>query len=511
MIRRVKAKLNSYSFNARLIAGIILSGGIYAAFTAAFPLTKYYNIVPPLDYTKLTNYSLAGFLAYVLGIGVLFGVYIWSLRLFARGQFQINIRFVVITSAIFALILVFSYPQTAIDIFIYAIRSRGWALYNMQPLATAPEMLPATDQWLGLSGEWADAPSPYGPVWEWLSLGAFGLIGLSGGHFLGHLLALKGITALAYLGCVWWVYLILRNLRPDWATAGTIAFAWNPLVLFESVQNGHNDIVMVFFLLAAIWAFLKIEPHKNLFMTIIFCIFMAASILVKFVTVAVLPFFLLAIANLQPKWYQRVLSLVSYGSLITVLIIIGMLPFWPGVDHWAILHANSGAGRSLLALLVLGLKNTLGTNPAFDLSRGILYGVCGVVFLYYTWKILTKRDQSKALPITAAFYLLFWYVLLAAPTFHAWYLLWFLPLGSLLLPQQRPLIAGIIFSITALYAIPYFETIRVWFPILLQNHFLGHIIGVSLLILPPIYALLRPVQWVPNSITPQKSENEHGS
>ncbi len=493
MIQTVITKIKASHITAQLILGIFISGGIYGAFTVAFPLAKYYNTVPPLDYTKLTNYSFAGLLAYIFGIGILFWIYIWILRQVIQQQIKFDVRFVLVSSAIFALILVFSYPQTAIDIFIYAIRTRGWGLYGMQPLATAPEMLPANEQWLGLAGEWLDAASPYGPVWEWLSLGAFHL---SKGHFLGHLFALKGITAFAYLGCIWLVYLILRNLHPDWALAGSVAFAWNPLVLLESVQNSHNDIVMVFFTLAGIWTYLKLNQHtetpKKLLTALAFCVLMAASILVKFVTLVILPFFLLAIAMKKEKWYQIMVSLAGYGLGITALLILGMLPLWPGVDKWAVLEANSGAGRSLLALLVLALKGAMGTNPAFALSRGILYGICGLVLLYYIWKLIIKRDRSIELPITASFFLLFTYVLLAAPTFHAWYLLWFLPMGTLLLPRQRSLVVGIVFSITALYAIPYFETIRVWIPILLKNHLLGHIIGVSLLIIPPLIALFQP-------------------
>jgi hypothetical protein len=72
-------------------------------------------------------------------------------------------------------------------------------------------------------------------------------------------------------------------------------------------------------------------------------------------------------------------------------------------------------------------------------------------------------------------------------------LLWFLPLAALLLPRQHPLTAAIVFSITALLIIPYFETIRVWYPVLLNNQFLGHLIGVPLLIGPPALALLWPI------------------
>jgi hypothetical protein len=103
------------------------------------------------------------------------------------------------------------------------------------------------------------------------------------------------------------------------------------------------------------------------------------------------------------------------------------------------------------------------------------------------------------LALSPAFFVLFWYVLIAVPVFHGWYILWFFPLAVFLFPQQRPLMASIIFSFTALLIIPYFETIRVWYPLLLRNHFLGHLLGVPLLIVPPALTLLRRTSSTTNS------------
>ena len=82
----VSSKINdgvtSYSPFIRLIICAILSGLIYLiVFTVPFPLTKFYNTIPPVDYTKLTNYSQSGFLRYLFGVGTLFGLYIWAIRL----------------------------------------------------------------------------------------------------------------------------------------------------------------------------------------------------------------------------------------------------------------------------------------------------------------------------------------------------------------------------------------------------------------------------------------------
>ena len=522
---------------ARLRWIVVASGLIYLViFTLPFQLTQYYQTSPPVDYTKLTHYSPIGLLTYLLGLGLLFGLFIGAVRLaiynrLAKPQVP-SFRWVFGAGAVLAAILLFSYPLTAIDLFIYALRSRGWALYGFPPLSTPPEALPAADPWLGLAGEWVDAASPYGPLWEVISLGAFYL---SGGSFLVHLFLLKLIGLLAYLGCIGLIYHTLKLSQPEWAVTGAIAFAWNPLVLFESVQNAHNDILMMFFFLAAIWV-LAVSDQRSAISGqplstsswpsmvngqrsavggyLLFCLLLAASVLIKFVTIIVIPFFLIAVAMRQRYWSGRFLMLGILGVTVTVLIVGPMALVWPGRETWAVIQADSGAGRSLLALLILGLRDWIGTNSAFDISRTLIYLIFGLIYLHQLWRLIapfiihplnqpsnqlsphpTNRlpnQPSPTAPISAAFYTLFWYVLLAAPVFHAWYLLWFLPLASLLLPQPRPLTASLVFSITALTIIPYFETVRVWYPFLLRNHFIGHLIGVPLLILPPALTLLWP-------------------
>jgi hypothetical protein len=300
---------------------------------------------------------------------------------------------------------------------------------------------------------------------------------------------------------------------------------------------------MVFFLLAAMWVFNKsviLSEAKNpysdtfegrfagaqrdlgkgnvqKFLSFGVCLFLILSILVKFVTILLVPFFLLAITAQTTTWIRRLILLVGCGFTIGVLVVVPMLPLWPGWNNWAVLQAGSGAGRSLLALLVLTFKDTWGVNFAFDVSRSLLFLIYGLIYLYLLWQTVrseksavnsqksvtsSQRPESRIavfqpsnLPafLTASFYVLFWYVLLIAPVFHAWYLLWFQPLAALVLPWRRPLIVATVFSITALFIIPYFETIRVWYPALLANPFLGHLIGVPLLIVPPALALFWPI------------------
>jgi hypothetical protein len=504
-----------------LIAGI--SALIYLlVFGLPFPLSQHYNTIPPVDYSKLTNYSISGVVAYVVGLSLLFGLYLWALRLVMpknddASTLAIGGRFVIVTGAALAVLLIYSYPVDAIDVFVYAIYTRGWGLYGLNPLATAPAQFPENDPWVGLAAEWASAPSPYGPVWQVLSLGAYFA---GGGDFLRQVYALKVLMILAYLGSAALIYLILKQRQPRWAVAGTIAFAWNPLVLLAVAQNGHNDIVMIFFLLAAVLALVQSAQRapalrtgrersgaksKDAVYPLLVCLFLALSILTKFITIVVVPFFLLALMSRGQRWPDRIARLIGSSLLIGALVVIGMLPLWPGWQTWALVQSADSAGRSILALIILSVKDLIGMEIAFPGSRLFLWAIFALIYLYCLWRmaIVMRRDSSnrreviEQQTIASSFLTLFWLLLLVMPLFHAWYIVWSFPLAVLLLPQRRALAASIVFTMSALLVVPYFETVRVWYPVLLQQPALGHLIGVSVMAVPPIMVLVWPRKRLP--------------
>jgi hypothetical protein len=308
---------------------------------------------------------------------------------------------------------------------------------------------------------------------------------------------------LAYLGSAVLIYVILNQRQPRWAVAGTIAFAWNPLVLLAVAQNGHNDVVMIFFLIAAVWALTTKHPKSQrtaLLYDGLVCLFLALSILTKFITIVVVPFFLLALFSRGQRWPDRSARLIGSSLLIGALVVIGMLPLWPGWQTWALVQGADSAGRSILALLILSVKDMVGMEIAFPASRLFLWGIFALIYLYGLSRMIAvmrrgSLDRGEAIEtqtIASSFLTLFWLLLLVMPLFHAWYIVWSFPLAVLLLPQRRALAASIVFTMSALLVVPYFETVRVWYPVLLQQPALGHLIGVSVMAVPPIVVLLWP-------------------
>jgi hypothetical protein len=235
---------------------------------------------------------------------------------------------------------------------------------------------------------------------------------------------------------------------------------------------------------------------------------------VKFSSVLVLPFFLIGLMGTAHTRLRRILLPAGTGIAIGMLVAAGMMPYWPGLENWAVLKASKGAGRSLFALLVLTVRPHLGSvNAAFRTTSRLIYTIFGGIYLWALWRVFQsglrfrfeKRNRQKAAseaPLRAGFYIFFWYVLLAATTFHAWYLLWFLPFAALLLPERRVIGSAVVFSLMSLLLIPYYEIIRVWYPYLNINHQLGHLVGVTLLFVPVLLALWRPPSVLGENLQP---------
>jgi hypothetical protein len=461
-----------------LLLLMALSGLIYLiVFTLPFPLTTYFAVTPPLDYAKLTGHSISGLIAYLAGILTLFAIYGWLLKWPGLSALPVITPY---SGLLFAAILFFGYPTLAIDLLIYAVRARIWGLYGLNPLAIRPDSLPPGDPWATLAAEWGDIASPYGPLWEVISLGAFWL---ADGSFLGQLFFLKGLSILAYLGCIFVIGRILTEIQPEWKLAGMLAFAWNPLVLFETAQNAHNDILMVLLLLLAAWILVRAKTSAAALPVLPL---VGLAVQIKVVALLAAPFFILNLTMKEAAGPRRISLFLLHSLLFAVFAVLPVAPLWPGWENWAVVSFNAGAGRSPLALLILTLRPLLGVNLAFDMSRLLINGLFAGLMLWLLWQ--RRRTLNR---FQTTFYLswaiFFWYVLIAVPVFHAWYLLWSLPFAILLLPDARPLAATIIFTLTALLVIPYFETIRVWFPLLLQNHLLGHLIAIPLLVGPPVW------------------------
>ncbi len=248
---------------------------------------------------------------FVVLVAVFFALYIWALRtkLTIRGFWTIVIPMVVI--------LIFSYPAFSYDIFNYMFDAKTILVYHKIPYTVIPLQFSGIEPWLSFM-HWTHIPSVFMPFWILLTLPAY-LLGL--GYFLGILWSFKALVAGAYVLTVWGIWKILSRLDPPRAIFGATVFALNPLVIFESLVSGHNDVVMMAFAVMSFYYYLQ---KKRL----VSFVLLSMSTATKVMTGVIIPLFVVG--------WQRMWTLWAMGLGFIVFIFFTKREILPWYLIWFI-------------------------------------------------------------------------------------------------------------------------------------------------------------------------------
>lgn len=184
---------------------------------------------------------------------------------------------------LFQLTLLFTPATLTTDVYNYAIYGEMPVVYGANPFLHAPRDFPQSALFYLIPTYWHDAPSVYGPLWVALSAGVASL--LQGKPLIDELLAYRAIANAAHVANTVLVWLIAQRLRSSAAPSAALAYGWNPLALIEFALNGHNDVLMLTFVLAALLA--GLSDRFRLAALLLGC-----SIAVKYTTVLLVPLFL---------------------------------------------------------------------------------------------------------------------------------------------------------------------------------------------------------------------------
>jgi hypothetical protein len=227
------------------------------------------------------------------------------------------------------------YPVNAIDLFIYAVRSRVFTAHAANPQAVPPAAFPDDPLMAFASAEWADDLSPYGPLWTLVAAPATALAG----DDLGPALALYKLLAVAaVLAGGWLVFAVVRAEAPARAPAAALAYLWNPLVLWEGAGNGHNDALLAVPLLLALLAWVRRDD-------VLVPAWLAVGGALKYVSLPLLPLAVIAVWRRGGPGHGRArrlaLGLASAAA-------VGMLSLAPFFDPSATLRSALAQGSIAL-------------------------------------------------------------------------------------------------------------------------------------------------------------------
>jgi hypothetical protein len=117
----------------------------------------------------------------------------------------------------------------------------------------------------------------------------------------------------------------------------------------------------------------------------------------------------------------------------------------------------------------------VGSALSFQLARYCALALLGLACLWVLYKV--RRTYPGTPPeaeglLRAGFLILFFYSIIAAQQFHAWYLVWLLPLAAL---SRRPveMIVCVVFCWSALVIMPLYEVVRPRYMSLLGAYLIG--------------------------------------
>jgi hypothetical protein len=284
--------------------------GVYSIFLVCLAIFSYAFVDPNLLflrklYTGLyaTNRPFVT-LAFIFLVLIFFGFYTLFLYWFRQKVFGNNeFKFILISTVVF---LFLAYPaMVSYDIFNYVATAKALFFYHENPYIIMP--IQFLHDPLLLFMQAANKTALYGPFWIFLT----GIPYLSGfGNFAVTLFAFKLFNTIFYLASIALLYKMSKNIYY------LSFFAFNPLVIFETLVSSHNDIVMMFFAILTIY-FLK---NKKLILSIILIIL---SILIKYSTVFLLPVILYAmfyqLRNKKLEW-EKIFLWFSISMLVIFLL-----------------------------------------------------------------------------------------------------------------------------------------------------------------------------------------------
>ena len=237
-------------------------------------------------------------LIYVLLCIIMFAFYLRICNLTKNNSLDLKqIKFLIIAVG---LILLFAYPAFSHDLFNYIFDARIVVLHHANPWITKPNDF-GLDPWLRFM-HWTHRTYPYGPFWLATSIIPY-FLGF--GKFALTLINFKILGFLSYLVSCFMIYKISKN------KLSLSLFAFNPLVLWESLINSHLDAFMISLGLVAIYFF---QNKKKIPATILLIL----SIAVKYATLGLIPFYLK-----KYSWQKKIIlscMLLSIGILIQIML-----------------------------------------------------------------------------------------------------------------------------------------------------------------------------------------------
>lgn len=343
--------------------------------------------------------------------------------------------------------LLFGMPLASMDLYSYAAQSQ-LAQHGLDPYTATPADLPG--KFLdNVAWRWVDTPSPYGPLWVAVSRWA---AALTGDHALISVLLLRLLpfASLLIIARLVPVLAVRFGIRPDLAVWLTVA---NPLMLVHGVGGGHNDVVMIMFMLAALC--LVTRPEAGTSDLIAAAVLGALGGAVKFpglvVVAFLIPMYFAGRSGLRLRDWVRAcagVALIAGTVFLVVSMVAGV-----GIGWIRQLTASTSVITflSLPTMAAVGVRMISGAAHPSTVDHTVrdfrqVGSILSGAVLIGLWLRANRSAPMLLLSISLVT------IVLLGPAVQPWYLLWALPCAALL-PLRPPQVSWIAAASVALTVI----------------------------------------------------------
>jgi hypothetical protein len=400
------------------LCGIALQFALFKGWYSALSLAGHPGF-PPLDQDPIVWFldrGDTGMVRFLLLVAAIAVPYVLGLALSLRVRRLPGLAIAFAGAIVFGFTMLTLFPAGALDIFHNILDGRLVWMYHLNPIVVPPSTV-SSDPLFPYLHYWWNTTTAYGPLWFLATLPAY-LV--SGDSLIRNIVAYKALPFAFELATLVFIALTVHRIEPRRVTAAVVCFGWNPLVLWEIAGNGHNDIVMMFFAIAAI--FVLLTARWPFAFALLFC-----SILVKYVTVILLPIFMLwVLLRYGRQAIPQLLAGLAVALLVSLVIVAH---FWVGRETISPLREQQNYFIFSPASALIGSGGEDLSNT-FKVSE-VKHGLTLVFLVLYALVLLRVRPNAVSL-IQASVMAVFFFLVLMTWWFWPWYVIWGLALASLL-------------------------------------------------------------------------------
>jgi hypothetical protein len=347
----------------------------------------------------------------------------------------------------FGVILLFLHPFGAADLFDNIMHGRILGVYGANPFDQVAADFKSDPFYPYVA--WRHYPSAYGPGWELI---AAATSRLAGNGIVANVLAFKLVGGLFLMGCIGLVAALLQRRAPQRALGGTLLIAWNPVILYETLGQGHNDVAMVFWILLATWWLSRGRRSLAILALVV-------GALLKFIPLLLIPAAGLVALRSLPRTAARLRFAAVTAISAIALVVLAYAPFWHGPDTVGVERRRNLFTSSVPAAAVALLESSLDEAQA-ESAVSLVAGIATALFAVYCGAQAGRVPSWQSFA-RAAFHMLMFYLLVTCTWFQQWYALWPLTIVPLL-PAGHLSWWGVAYGFAAQLKPLIFEPIWLW-------------------------------------------------